>query len=81
MPAVVKLQLSLSALAEVISSLDLEEKRQLQEIIEQQIFEAEALYSDDALTQVEIQAVLTEYAAAEYMTTDEYIAKRLNQPL
>ncbi|MBE9212486.1 hypothetical protein IQ247_07125 [Plectonema cf. radiosum LEGE 06105] len=45
MPAIVKLQLSLETLAEAISSLDLEEKCQLQEIIEQQIFEAEeALY-------------------------------------
>jgi hypothetical protein len=53
----------LEALVEVISSLNLEEKRQLQEIIEQQIFEAEeALYEDDAETQAEIQAVRTEYA-------------------
>lgn len=77
MPAIVKLQLSLSALAEVISTLNLEEKRQLQEIIEQQIFEAEeALYSDDAQTQAEIQVVRAEYAVGEYMTMDEYLANR-----
>ena len=80
MPAIVKLQLSLEALAEVISSLNLEEKRQLQEIIEQQIFEAEeALYEDDAETQAEIQAVRTEYAMGEYTTINEYLAKRSNQ--
>ncbi|KYC40913.1 hypothetical protein WA1_25190 [Scytonema hofmannii PCC 7110] len=80
MPAIVKLQLSLEALAEVISSLSLEEKHQLQEIIEQQIFEAEeALYEDDAETQAEIQAVRTEYALGEYMTVDEYLANRSNQ--
>ena len=80
MPAIVKLQLSLEALAEVISSLNLEEKRQLQEIIEQQIFEAEeALYEDDAETQAEIQAVRTEYAMDEYTTINEYLAKRSNQ--
>ncbi|MBD2772275.1 hypothetical protein [Iningainema tapete] len=80
MPAIVKLQLSLSALAEVISSLNLEEKRQLQEIIEQQIFEAEEdLYSEDVETQAEIQAVRAEYAVGEYMTMDEYIANRSNQ--
>ncbi|MEH2115466.1 hypothetical protein [Nostoc sp.] len=62
MPAIVKLQLSLETLAEAISSLDLSEKRQLQELIEQQIFEAEeALYKDDAETLVEIQAVRIEY--------------------
>ena len=80
MPAIVKLQLSLETLAEAISSLDLEEKCQLQEIIEQQIFEAEeALYEDDAQTQEEIQSVRDEYALGESMTKDEYFAKRSNQ--
>lgn len=80
MPAIVKLQLSLEALAEVISSLNLEEKRQLQEIIEQQIFETEeALYEDDAQTQAEIQAVRAEYAVGEYTTMDEYLTNRSNQ--
>lgn len=58
MPAIVKLQLSFESLVEAISSLDLEEKRQLQEVIEQQIFEAEeALYEDDAETLAEIASV------------------------
>jgi hypothetical protein len=34
MPAILKLNLSLQVLAEAIASLDLEEKRQLQEMIE-----------------------------------------------
>ncbi|MDJ0618717.1 MAG: hypothetical protein QNJ63_18580 [Calothrix sp. MO_192.B10] len=80
MPAIVKLQLSLEVLAEAICSLSLEEKRQLQEIIEQQIFAAEeALYEDDGETQAEIQAVRAEYAAGESMTMDEYLAKRSNR--
>ena len=80
MPAIVKLQLWLEALAEAISSLNLEEKHQLQEIIEQQIFEAEeAQYEDDAQTKAEIQAVRAEYAVGEYMNMDEYLAKRSNQ--
>ncbi|MEH2332243.1 hypothetical protein [Nostoc sp.] len=75
MPAIVKLQLSLETLAEAISSLDLTEKRQLQELIEQQIFEAEeALYEDDAETLAEIQAVRTEYKDGESITIDEYLA-------
>jgi hypothetical protein len=79
MPATVKLQLSLEAFAEAISSLDLEEKRQLQEIIEQQIFEAEeALYEDDVETQAEIQSVRNEYALGASMTVDEYITNRSN---
>ncbi|MBW4684216.1 MAG: hypothetical protein KME40_03790 [Komarekiella atlantica HA4396-MV6] len=80
MPAIVKLQLSLETLAEAISSLDLTEKRQLQELIEQQIFEAEeALYEDDAETQAEIQAVRTEYSDGESVTIDEYLANRSEQ--
>jgi hypothetical protein len=77
MPAIVKLQLSLQDFAEAIASLDLEEKRQLQEMIEQQIFEAEeALYEDDPETAAEIEAVRAEYAAGEFLTMDEYLAKR-----
>ncbi|WP_244329199.1 hypothetical protein [Tolypothrix sp. PCC 7910] len=80
MPAIVKLQLSLEALAEAISSLDLQEKRQLQELIEQQIFEAEeALYEDDAETLAEVQAVRAEYRDGESITIDEYLANRSNQ--
>jgi hypothetical protein len=52
----------------------LEEKRQLQEIIEQQIFEAEeALYCNNLETQAEIQTVKAEYAAGQYLTMDEYL--------
>jgi hypothetical protein len=77
MPAIVKLQLSLETLAEAISSLDLTEKRQLEEALEQQIFEAEeALYEDDAETLAEIQAVRTEYSDGESVTIDEYLANR-----
>ncbi|MHC5937297.1 hypothetical protein [Nostoc sp.] len=80
MPAIVKLQLSLETLAEAISSLDLTEKRQLQELIEQQIFEAEeALYEDDAETLAEIQAVRTEYSDGESVTIDEFLANRSEQ--
>ncbi|MBG1262685.1 hypothetical protein [Nostoc commune] len=80
MPAIVKLQLSLEILAEAISSLDLTEKRQLRELIEQQIFEAEeALYEDDAETQAEIQAVRAEYNDGESVTIDEYLANRSEQ--
>lgn len=80
MPATFKLQLSLQDLAEAIASLDLEEKRQLQEMIEQQIFEAEEdLYEDNPDTQAEIQAVRAEYEAGEYLTMDEYLADRSRQ--
>lgn len=76
MPAIVKLQLSFESLVEAISSLDLEEKRQLQEVIEQQIFEAEeALYEDDAETLAEIASVREEVARRDYLTLDQYSGK------
>jgi hypothetical protein len=79
MPAIVKLQLSLETLAEAISSLDLTEKRQLQELIEQQIFETEeALYEDDAETLAEIQAVRAEYKDGESVTINVYLANWSN---
>ena len=79
MPAIVKLQLSLETLAKAISSLDLTEKRQLQELIEQQIFEAEeALYEDDAETLAEIEEVCAEYSDGESMTLNEYLANWSN---
>ncbi|MEH2228085.1 MAG: hypothetical protein V7K71_00345 [Nostoc sp.] len=79
MPAIVKLQLSLETLAEAISSLDLTEKRQLQELIEQQIFEAEeALYEDDAETLAEMEEVRAEYSDGESMTLNEYLANWSN---
>ncbi len=79
MPAIVKLQLTIETLVEAISSLNLEEKCQLQEIIEQQIFEAEAVYEDDLETKKEIQAVRAEYADGESITIDEYLTNRSNQ--
>ena len=80
MPATIQLQLSLEALAEVINSLNLEEKRQLLDKIEQQIFEAEeALYEEDPDTQAEIQAVKAEYEAGDYLTMDEYLTSRAGQ--
>lgn len=75
MPAIVKL--SVEALAEAISSLEPEEKLQLQEILEQKIFEdEEAAYEDDAETLAELQAVRDEYARGEYLTYEEYLAQR-----
>lgn len=76
MPATIKLQLSLETLIEAITSLDLQEKSYLREVIEQQIFEAEEeLYEDDAKTIAELQSIRNEYQAGDYLTFDEYLAK------
>lgn len=77
MPATINLQLSLQDLANAIASLSLEEKRQLQEIIEQQIFEAEEdLFEDDPETSAEIQTVEAEYVSGNYQSLDNYLTSR-----
>ncbi|WP_013321160.1 hypothetical protein [Gloeothece verrucosa] len=77
MTGTVKLQIPFECLIEAITSLNLEEKRHLQEVLEQQIFEQEeAIYEDDLDTITEIQAVRDEYARGEYQTFDEFLAHR-----
>lgn len=71
MPATVSVQLSLESLVEAITSLDLPEKQQLLEILEQQLFEIEEEnYKEHPETVAEIQAVRVEYDAGEYQTFD-----------
>jgi hypothetical protein len=73
MPAIVNLEVSFSALVEAISSLDLTEKQQLHEIIEQQIFEAEedAIEHDPAVL-AEISAARLAYQNGDYQTIQAY---------
>jgi hypothetical protein len=77
MPANVQFQLSVESLAAAIRSLDLNEKRQLAELLDQQIFEAEEEnYEDDPATVAELQAVQAEYDTGEYQAFDTYLAGR-----
>lgn len=76
MTATVKLELSLEKLVEIISSLNLEEKFQLREVIEQQIFEAEEEnYQDDAETVAELELVRKEYEQGDYVTLDDFLSQ------
>jgi hypothetical protein len=82
MPATVKLQLSFSSLVEAISSLDLTEKQQLQDIIEQQLFEAEEdTLEQDPQTLAEIAEARQAYQNGDYQTIQEYIASRAEHNL
>lgn len=73
MPAKVNVQISLESLVEAITSLDLLEKQQLLEILEQQLFEIEEEnYEDHPETVAEIQAIRAEYDAGEYQTFHAY---------
>jgi hypothetical protein len=77
MPVIVKLQISFEALVEAIATLDLENKQQLLEILEDQIFDAE---EDEMENSPEVLAEVEEsrkaYQAGDYQTIEEYIANR-----
>ncbi len=79
MPATVKLQLSFETLIEAISSLDLEEKQQLQEIIEQQIFEEEDEMEQNPQILAEIVEARKAYQDGEYQTIQECISSKAHQ--
>lgn len=79
MSTIVNLQISLDALIQAVSTLDIDAKRQLLEVIEQQVFEAEeAEYQEDAETKAETEAVQIEYSQGEFMTIDDFIASEAN---
>ena len=62
MTATINLKIPFESLSEVINSLDLAQKQQLLEMLEQQIFEEEeAFYQDDEETLAELQKVRAEY--------------------
>jgi predicted CopG family antitoxin len=62
MTTTINLKISFESLSEVINSLDLSQKQQLLEILEQQIFEEEeASYQDDDQTLAELQKIRDEY--------------------
>jgi hypothetical protein len=62
MTTTINLKIPFESLSEVINSLDLAQKQQLLEMLEQQIFEEEeAFYQDDEETLAELQKVRAEY--------------------
>jgi hypothetical protein len=72
MSATVQLQLSFNSLVEA-SSLDLTEKQQLQEIIEQQIFAAEDDLEQDPQVLAEVAAARQAYRNSDYQTVQAYV--------
>jgi hypothetical protein len=79
MTPTISLQITLDSLIQAVTSLDLDAKRHLLDIIEQQVFEAEeASYEEDADTKAEIDAVKLEYRQGEFMTIDDFIQAQPN---
>lgn len=72
-----KLQIPFESLMDAITSLGLEEKRKLLDLLEDQIAEAEEdLLEQDPTVQAEVEEARRAYRAGEYRTIQEYIASR-----
>jgi hypothetical protein len=73
----VQLQIPFEALVDAISSLGLEEKRRLWQLLDEEIAQAEEdLIEEDPTIQAEIQEARTAYQTGDYQTIEEYIANR-----
>ena len=76
MTTTINLKITFESLSEVINSLDLAQKQQLLEMLEQQIFEEEeASYQDDEETLAELQKVRAEYQSGDCVTLEQYLSK------
>lgn len=71
----VQLFIPMEALIESLKSLGLSEKRQLWQILDEAISQAEEEnWQEDEATAIEIQAVRDEYANGEYTTFNQYLS-------
>lgn len=72
----VKLLIPFESLVNSVAELNLEDKRRLWELLDEQIAQAEEeMWDQDPIVQAEIQESRAAYHAGEHMTIDEYIAK------
>ncbi|AFZ26057.1 hypothetical protein Cylst_3945 [Cylindrospermum stagnale PCC 7417] len=73
----VQLFIPMEALIESLKSLGLSEKRQLWQILDEAISQAEEEnWDEDEATAIEIQAVRDEYANGEYTTFNQYLSQQ-----
>ena len=80
MAEIVSIQIPFASLVEAIASLNLEDKHKLQEILEDQIFEAEEGMENDPEVLAEVEEARKAYQAGDYQTIQDYIANRSETP-
>jgi hypothetical protein len=74
------MQVSLESLIEAITSLNVEVKRKLMEILEDQIFEAEEdVMENDPEVLAEVEEARKAYQIGNYQTIQEYITNQSEQ--
>ncbi|CAD5916291.1 hypothetical protein PCC9214_00363 [Planktothrix tepida] len=74
MTTTIQVDISFDSLITAIKSLDLSQKRQLLEILEDQIFEAEEELEEDPKIIAEIEEARQAYQRRDYQTIQDYIA-------
>ena len=76
----VTLNIPVETLIEAISSLDLDDKCKLLDILEQQVAEAEEeQWEQDPAVQAKIQEARAAYEAGDYITLEEYLAQQQDE--
>lgn len=74
MTTTIQVDISFDSLITAIKSLDLSQKHQLLEILEDQIFEDEIELEQDAKIIAEIEDARQAYQRSDYQTIQDYIA-------
>ena len=72
----VKFNVPFESLIEAITSLDLEKKRELLEILEDLVFESEESLEQEPQVLAEIEEARKAYQVGDYQTIQEYIASK-----
>lgn len=76
-----RVTISFEALLDAISSLSMEDKQRLLELLEEQLAQdEEAAWERDPVAQAEMQAARDAYASGDYITLDEYDAHQPTTP-
>ena len=73
----IQIPIPFASIIDVISSLNLEDKRKLWQMLDEEISQAEEdLLEEDPTVVAEIEAARIAYQNGDYQTIDEYIASR-----
>ncbi|HAO12752.1 MAG TPA: hypothetical protein DCQ51_16675 [Planktothrix sp. UBA8407] len=75
----IQVDISFDSLIASIKSLDLSQKHQLLEILEDQIFEDEVELEEDPRIIAEIEDARQAYQRGDYQTIQDYMATRLDK--
>ncbi|MBE9227531.1 hypothetical protein IQ264_19055 [Phormidium sp. LEGE 05292] len=73
---IVKFNVPFESLVEAITSLDLEKKRELLEILEDLVFESEESLEQEPQVMADIEEARKAYQRGDYQTIQEYIASK-----